>query len=340
MGWINNGGSTSVAVTGLSGNNTFQVRAVGSSATGQSASTGQFTIPSITGPSITKTATTADFSWTSTNQSTYSLSITGAPSTPYTGTTAISRSITSLSGSTSYNYTLTISSSTSDTVSVSGTFVTNLPTPSITFSAISNTSFTASWGTLGATKYNVDSFRTLNGNQVPGFPKIDTTLTSVVVSGLTANIQYTVTVIAKNDSGGVSSQAIANVTTTNTTTAATTAATVATTAATVATTAATNATTAQALRFCPSLGYNVPSSGWPGNCPGAGGTTAATAATTAATNATTAATTATTLEGVSGKTCTSRNISMAVCSGGGCDSSGCATGAACSNAVNLRGTGC
>jgi hypothetical protein len=31
---------------------------------------------------------------------------------------------------------------------------------------------------------------------------------------------------------------------------------------------------------------------------------------------------------------------MAVCNGGGCDNSGCATGAVCANAQNFSGTGC
>ncbi len=41
-----------------------------------------------------------------------------------------------------------------------------------------------------------------------------------------------------------------------------------------------------------------------------------------------------------GKTCTSANISMGICTGGGCDNSGCATGATCSNAQNFAGSGC
>jgi hypothetical protein len=31
---------------------------------------------------------------------------------------------------------------------------------------------------------------------------------------------------------------------------------------------------------------------------------------------------------------------MAICSSGGCDNSGCGSGASCSNAQNFSGTGC
>jgi hypothetical protein len=121
LGWINNGSSTSISLSGLSGTNTFQVRAVNASGSGTPVSTGSFTVPTInTGPtagSITSSAAT--ISWTSTNQSSYSLSLPGATGTPFTGTTATSRAIT-LSASTNYTPTLTITSSTGDTATVTG----------------------------------------------------------------------------------------------------------------------------------------------------------------------------------------------------------------------------
>jgi hypothetical protein len=94
-GWISNGSSTSVALTGLSGTNTFQVRAIGPGGTGTSASTGSFVIPTInSGPTAGSiTSSGATISWTSTNQSSYSLSVPGATGTPFTGTTATSRSL-------------------------------------------------------------------------------------------------------------------------------------------------------------------------------------------------------------------------------------------------------
>jgi hypothetical protein len=59
-----------------------------------------------------------------------------------------------------------------------------------------------------------------------------------------------------------------------------------------------------------------------------------------ATTTTSAPATTTTSAPSSGRSCTSANISMGVCTGGGCDNSGCATGGACSNAQNFAGSGC
>jgi len=121
FGFINNGSLTSVSLTGLSGTNTFQVRAVNSSGNGTSVSTGSFIIPTInSGPTAGSiTSSSATISWTSSNQSSYSLSVPGASGTPYTGTTATSRFLF-LSESTSYTPTLTITSSTNDTATTQG----------------------------------------------------------------------------------------------------------------------------------------------------------------------------------------------------------------------------
>jgi hypothetical protein len=102
--------------------NTFHVRAKNSEGNGTPASLTSFTLPEITtAPAASSvTASSATVSWASSSQSSYSLAIPGAPSTPYTGTTATSRSITSLSAATTYTPTLTITSSTSDTHVVAG----------------------------------------------------------------------------------------------------------------------------------------------------------------------------------------------------------------------------
>lgn len=132
LGWTNNGSSTSVSLTGLSGSNTFQVRAVGSSLTGTAASTGSFTIPTInSGPtSSSVTSSSATISWTSTNQNSWSLSGVGS----HTGTSETSKSVT-LSASTSYTPSLTITSSTTDTATANGTQFT---TPAQSFTVIFN----------------------------------------------------------------------------------------------------------------------------------------------------------------------------------------------------------
>jgi len=125
-------GGTSYATTSSStsqnftysfaGSNTFHVRAVNSVGNGTAASL-SFTLANITsGPTASSiTSSSATVSWTANSQSSYSLAIPGAPSTPYTGTTATSRSITGLSAATTYTPTLTITSSTSDTHVVTGT---------------------------------------------------------------------------------------------------------------------------------------------------------------------------------------------------------------------------
>lgn len=116
--------NTSQDVTGLSYTtaHTFQVRAVNGTGNSAAVSTGSFTVPRIaTGPSASSiTQTSATISWTSNNQESYSLAIPGAPSTPYTGSTAVSRAISSLTAGTNYTPTLTITSSTNDTATTDG----------------------------------------------------------------------------------------------------------------------------------------------------------------------------------------------------------------------------
>jgi uncharacterized repeat protein (TIGR02543 family) len=206
-GWISNGSSTSIALTGLSGTNTFQVRALGPGGTGTSASTGSFVIPTInsgpSGGSITSSGATV--SWTSTNQSSYSLSVPGATGTPFTGTTATSRSL-SLSSATTYTPTLTITSSTGDTATLAGSSFTTPPpppaTPTITYSNVTFNSFTVSWSSSGATSYNVSVYESISGNSV--FSASGTTATTVSPSGLNPNFSYSTTVTAINAGGNAS----------------------------------------------------------------------------------------------------------------------------------------
>jgi hypothetical protein len=155
-GWFTTSSSTSQSLTLAAGSNVFQVRAVNSVGAGTAASTGIFVVPTInSGPSASSiTTTSATVSWTSSNQESYSLSIPGAPSTPYGGSTATSRSITSLASGTSYTPTLTITSSTGDTATTTGAAFTTSTAPPVNISAptISPTS-----GTAGSTTYSVTS---------------------------------------------------------------------------------------------------------------------------------------------------------------------------------------
>lgn len=132
LGWFSNGSSTSLSLTGLSGSNTFQVRAVGSSLTGTAASTGSFTIPTInSGPSSSSvTSSSATISWTSSNQNSWSLSGVGS----HTGTSETNKSVT-LSASTSYTPTLTVTSITGDTATATGSA---FSTPAQSFTVIFN----------------------------------------------------------------------------------------------------------------------------------------------------------------------------------------------------------
>jgi hypothetical protein len=136
----------------FAGSNTFHVRAVNSVGAGPAASLSFVLANIVSGPSASSiTTSSATISWSSNSQSTYSLSIPGAPSTPYTGTTATSRSITGLSAGTTYTPTLTITSSTGDTHVVTGaSFTTTVAAPvNIVAPSVTPTS-----GTAGTTTYS------------------------------------------------------------------------------------------------------------------------------------------------------------------------------------------
>lgn len=105
----------------VAGSNTFHVRAVNLTGPGTAASL-SFTLPNISsGPSASSvTSSSATISWSSSFQSSYSLSVPGAPGTPFTGSTGTSVNLTGLSATTTYTPTLTITSSSSDTHAVTG----------------------------------------------------------------------------------------------------------------------------------------------------------------------------------------------------------------------------
>lgn len=195
FGFISNGSSTSISLTGLSGTNTFQVRAVNAGGSGTSTSTGSFIVPTInSGPTAGSiTSSGATVSWSSSNQSSYSLSVPGAGGTPFTGTTATSRSIT-LSSSTSYTPTLTITSSTGDTATTTGaSFTTLAPPPSpptITSSSSTTTSITLNFN-LGANSTSTRAY--LNGNFDGG-----TSSTSYTFFGLAPGTSYTLALFGYN----------------------------------------------------------------------------------------------------------------------------------------------
>jgi hypothetical protein len=214
-GWFTTSSSTSQSLTLAAGSNVFQVRAVNSVGGGTAASTGIFVVPTInSGPSASSiTSSSATISWTSSNQESYSLSIPGAPSTPYGGSTATSRSITSLSSSTSYTPTLTITSSTGDTATTTGsaftTTVSPPATPTITYSSVTFSSFTVSWSSSGATSYNVSVYESVSGASV--FSASGTTATTVSPTGLKPNFSYSTTVTAIN-AGGTASNTVSQTT--------------------------------------------------------------------------------------------------------------------------------
>jgi hypothetical protein len=159
------------------------------------------------------TGTTATVSWgvptdrgmSAIQSYAYSTNSGGSWSSTGSGTSV---NLTGLTGNTSYtvlvratNYFFTgtnYASVTFTTASVPGT-------PTITFSAISATSFTASWTATGATSYNVSAFNTINGNVLTDsggftYPRNGTTATTATfnVAGTTAR---TITVAGVNSGG-------------------------------------------------------------------------------------------------------------------------------------------
>jgi hypothetical protein len=128
--WTNTGLTTSASVTGLSSGTqyTVYIRASNHFFTGTSYGSTTFTTTAAVIPTVTDvtassiTSSGATISWTSTNQSSYSLS--GVGPSALTGTTVTSRAVGGLSSSTSYTAQVTVTSSTGNTASSSVNFTT------------------------------------------------------------------------------------------------------------------------------------------------------------------------------------------------------------------------
>ena len=124
---------TSVNVTGLSASTSYTASVTIYSSTGQSTTqnisfttSAQPIIPSFTSnPTVTSITTTGGtLSWSSTNQSSYTISAPGTALDGASGYTATSRLFTGLSSGTTYSYTVTITSSTGNSTSYSSSFTT------------------------------------------------------------------------------------------------------------------------------------------------------------------------------------------------------------------------
>jgi hypothetical protein len=218
-------GATAAFATSFTefGVSTHPVWLASSTPTSGTLGTGYFTIvanqggspsapTSIAASSIT--GTTATVSWgvptdrgMSAIQS-YAYSTNGGGSWSSTGS-GTSVNLTGLTGNTSYtvlvratNYFFTgtnYASVTFTTLSVPGT-------PTITFSSVTATGFTATWSATGATSYNVDAFRSISGaalTDTGGFtyPRNGTTATSAVFTGLNGTLAHSVSVAGVNSGG-------------------------------------------------------------------------------------------------------------------------------------------
>jgi hypothetical protein len=258
---------------------------------------------------------------------------------------------------TSPNIETTLGASQNFSESASGTIDYNYaPIPTLTISGVTSSAFTATWSAAGATAYNVDIFRTSTAVSLPGYPLNNTTNTTASPFGLSANVQYTVSVRSIIP-GDTSNPVVENVTTSATTTTTTTTTTTAAPSYTL--TVNCNGGTG-----CPSSGthtgsYTIPATnptragftfaGYDATCSGsfigrysagqsvtctgtivlsAAWTASATTTTTLSTTTTT--TTTTTAGGTSGVTCTSFDVTRGCCGSTGC-STGCGSGAICSN---------
>jgi hypothetical protein len=218
-------GATAAFATSFTefGVSTHPVWLASSTPTSGTLGTGYFTIvanqggspsapTSIAASSIT--GTTATVSWgvptdrgMSAIQS-YAYSTNGGGSWSSTGS-GTSVNLIGLTGNTSYtvlvratNYFFTgtnYASVTFTTASVPGT-------PTITFSSVTATAFTATWSASGATTYNVDAFRSVSGaalTDTGGFtyPRNGTAATSATFTGLNGTLSHSVSVAGVNSGG-------------------------------------------------------------------------------------------------------------------------------------------
>jgi hypothetical protein len=150
--------SSGAETTGVSGSVTINKKysSGGTAASGNFAAASVIpTISGVTNSSVTQTSAT--ISWSSTNQSSYTISGVGS----WSGTTATSRSITGLSAGTFYTATVIVTSSTGNTASGSTSFTTSSAgvapaTPTGVFSCNNGAGTTISWNAVsGATSYEI-----------------------------------------------------------------------------------------------------------------------------------------------------------------------------------------
>ena len=220
-------GATAAFATSFTeyGVSTHPVWLASSTPTSGTLDTGYFTIVASQGSSAqaptpisssSVTGTTATVSWTAPSNAnsgmsaiqSYDYSIDSGANWISTGAST-SVNLISLTSNTSYtvlvranNYFFT------GTNYASVTFTTaNVPgTPTITYSSVTATGFTATWAATGATTYNVDAFRSVSGaalTDTGGFtyPRNGTSATSATFTGLTGTLSHTVSVAGVNSGG-------------------------------------------------------------------------------------------------------------------------------------------
>ena len=179
--------NTYITLTLSAGAHTVQVRAVNAIGAGSALSmtAGSFVVPTInSGPTASSiTSTSATISWTSSNQSSYSLSVPGAPGTPFTGAGGTSVNLTGLTPGAGYVPTLTITSSTADTHQVAGSFTASAVQPPTITSYSATSSTITLYFTLGT---NATSTKAYVGVSFDG----NTAGTSYTFLGLSPSTSY------------------------------------------------------------------------------------------------------------------------------------------------------
>jgi hypothetical protein len=153
--------------------------------------------PTITVSAITATGYT--LAWSSAGTAYYDI-VTGNGAQDLSGTTGTTAIITGLTPGTAYNVMITAygygGTGPAITNMVITTLASPLATPVITFSAITNTSYTISWTAAGAVSYSLDTTGNILINDTSPI-----LTNSVVVSGLTPGTTYTPVVTAEGYDG-------------------------------------------------------------------------------------------------------------------------------------------
>lgn len=168
----------------------------------------KFNVPSVTFGTSSNTSNGLSIPFTETNgcdsidytvrTGSYSGTIVSGP----TNDTSSPINVTGLTANTTYYITATPKNYKGQTgTAVNFTSLTAPAAPTISFSSVTTSSFTATWSATGATSYYVDIYNTSSLVSLFGYPKTDTTDTSASPFGLSAGTQYTVLVAAKNSGG-------------------------------------------------------------------------------------------------------------------------------------------